>query len=150
MITTLEAVEFAPRRVRVRVRRYAADYENLDEQVCQRLAARSWPLPQCLYVNPIAQVTCSKPTKEFFDIVRLRQAQWARQSRSTLGAGRRKLKSWASANGVLPKKERFFERARCFTGALYINGRFIAPHRWKDFECPIPDLLPASSARPAD
>lgn len=138
MITTLEGAEFAPRRARVRVRRYYADYNDLNEQVCKRLSARPRPWPTCLYANPIALVTCSDPTKEFFAVVRKRQAQWARQSRSTFGFGRRKLKLWASANGVLPKKERFFERARCFTGVLYINGKFIAPHLWRDYELAAP------------
>lgn len=138
MITTLEAVELPPAKTRVRVRRYYADYDDLDLQVRHRLATRPVPWPSYLYANPIFLVTCDAPTKKFFSVVRKRQAQWARQSRSTFGFGRRKLKLWASANGVLPKRERFFERARCFTGVLYINGKFVAPHLWRDYELAAP------------
>ena len=116
----------------VRVRRHQPDIENLGKQVAARLGQiLEREHPRCLFVNPIVTITCDKPTEEFFSIVRKRQAEWCKRSRTTFGRrASRKVRNWANANGPLKKRARFFDRALCFTGVLFVDGDLIPPHAW--------------------
>ena len=118
----------------VQVRRHQPDIENLSEQVAVRLdQILEKEQPRCLFVNPIVTITSDKPTEEFFSIVRKRQAEWCKRSRTTFGRrASRKVKNWVNVNGPLKKQARFFDRALCFTGVLFVDGDLIPPHAWDD------------------
>ena len=132
-IGTLDTLDLPPLQPRVRVKKHRPDTMQLGEQVRRRLMAMT-SVPYCLYVNPLATVSCREPTPEFFKEVRRRQAQWCKQSRTLFGQdARRSAKHWGSDRGWLTKQERFLERALCFTGALFINGKLMPPHRWRDY-----------------
>jgi hypothetical protein len=84
-----------------------------------------------VYVNPIVTITCDEPTKEFFSLIRKRQAEWCKQSR-TLFSRRlgRRVKNWFTVEREQTKFEKFMSRGLQFTGLLFVNGQPVPPHRW--------------------
>jgi hypothetical protein len=135
MITCLESIltDESPRGVRVR--HYKPDLQSPGDAVRARIIKLPAIHRGCIYFNPVAEVISDHPSQAFFQEVQLRQRQWFKASRTIFGRHvRRRVKDWASDYGPLTKKEKFIDRAVCYTGILLIDGEIIQPHRWKQFE----------------
>jgi len=120
---------------KVTVHRHRPDMERLADEVGERaIRLLKQTPPRCVFLNPIATVICEAPTAEFFREVRRQQASWCRRSSSTFPRQiRRRPSRWVSGGEFLRDKfGRFLDRALCFTGALFINGRFVPPHAWPE------------------
>ena len=121
---------------RPRVRRHQPDVENLLEQ----MKARTFQVlenesPPYLYVNPIATITCEEPTKEFFFLIRKRQAEWCKQSRTVFSRRlARRVKNWFTGSEY-SKFEKFMSRGLQFTGLLFVNGQPVPQQKWPMATC---------------
>lgn len=135
-MTTRTAVldtDVAAQTLKVSVQRSPVDFQNLSEAVGQRITATLERSPRgCHYFNPAVTVSCPEPTPEFFAMLRKEQARWCRQAGKTFPRKvRRSPARWISGgHWVSDKHARYLDRALCFTGALFIEGQFIASHRW--------------------
>ena len=117
---------------RPRVRRHQPDIDNLLEQ----MKARTFQIlkeetPPFLYVNPIATITCDEPTEEFFFLIRKRQAEWCKRSRTLFSRRQgRRVRNWFTVERERTKYERFMSRGLQFTGLLFINGQPVPQDQW--------------------
>ena len=118
------------------VRRHDPDIENLLDQVTSRVThILSNEQPRYAFMNPIATVICSEPTKQFFRTVRKRQSEWCQRSRTTFGRrSTRRTKNWVMPEGSSSKHVRFLQRSLCFTGILFVDGSIVPPHEWSRIE----------------
>ena len=113
-------------------RRHRPDIENLLEQMKARtLRVLEEESPPYLYVNPIATITCKEPTKEFFFLIRKRQAEWFKRSRTIFSRrlGRR-VKNWFTVERERTKYQKFMSRGLQFTGLLFVNGHPVPQDQW--------------------
>ena len=123
----------------VNVRHYKADMNSLAEDVGERIATSITQNPTgCRYFNPVVTVSCPSPTPAFFRIVRKEQARWCRQASATFPRHARRLASTWIAGGewISHKYARYLNRAACFTGILFVNGRIVPAHEWPGNESP--------------
>lgn len=121
--------------VSVCVKRHKRNMENLAEEVGERVVATLQQHPTgSFYFNPIVTVSHPEPTEEFFRIVRREQSRWCRQAASTFPRRlRRRQSNWVSGGEWIKNKDdRYLDRALCFTGILYINGKMVRPHEWPE------------------
>lgn len=117
---------------RPHVRRHQPDIENLLEQMKARTSrVLEEQTSRYVYVNPIVTITCEEPTKEFFSLIRKRQAEWCKQSR-TLFSRRlgRRVKNWFTAEREQTKFQKFMSRGLQFTGLLFIKGQPVPQDQW--------------------
>jgi len=115
------------------VTRHAYDMDNLAKETAKRVDRELQTcLKGALYFNPVATVRCAEPSEEFLSRVRKEQARWCRQASGTFPRGmRRKSRNWISGDHCERGREtRYFHRALCWTGVLFLNGRQIFPHDW--------------------
>ncbi len=91
--------------------------------------------PCYAFMNPIATVISSEPTKQFFRTVRKRQSEWCQRSRTTFGRrSTRRTKNWVMPEGSSSKHDRFLQRSLCFIGILFVDGSIVPPHEWSQIE----------------
>lgn len=116
----------------VTVQRHAYDFNDLAGGVDQRIITTIGQTPEgCHYFNPGVTVSCPQPTLAFFAKVRQEQARWCRIASQTFKKReRRRVKIWISHERITDKHARYLDRAACFTGILFINGRPVPHHRW--------------------
>ena len=137
-VTCLDSDHLEDANPNVVVRRHPVDWNDPAEGTQERaLAVLSRQQILCVYFNPAFTVTCPEPTPEFFREVRKRQAEWCRRAdQSPLSRwARRRVSRWGSGrHKFTSKSERYFHRAFCFTGVMFINGQLIHPNQWKRFE----------------
>ena len=90
----------------------------------------------CIYLNPSVTVTCPELTADFFREVRKRQAEWCRRAGRTIPRRvRRRVASWVDDSGLaLSKSQRYFSRAFCLTGVLFVSGNLVHPDHWRKLE----------------
>ena len=113
------------------VRRHRPDVDDLLEQMKARtLQVLEEESPPYLYVNPIATITCDEPTKEFFFLIRKRQAEWFKRSLTTISRNEsRRVKDWFTGT-ERTKFEKFMSRGLQLTGLLFVNGSPIPQNQW--------------------
>jgi len=117
----------------VSVQRHQPDMEDPGAEVWKRIESFTGQTPTCLYVNPIGTVSCDEPIPEFFRAAREFQATWCQRYKSLFGRrALRSAKDWVTWKGYQTREARYWDRAACFTGILFINDQFIPPHRWPD------------------
>ncbi len=120
----------------VRTEHFVPNPDDPGEGISERTSAFRGNAPRCIYLNPIATVTCEEPTAAFFLEVRKQQGRWCRLYKRKLGkAVCRSVKDWA----VAERKSRcsaFWDRSFCYTGLLLIDGDVIPPHEWPDRRIP--------------
>jgi len=136
-VTCLDAELSERTRPKVIVRRHPVDWDDPAEGTEERAAALLSEQPnQCVYLNPAFTVTCPEPTPEFFQEVRKRQAEWCRRASRTIpGWIRRRVSRWVGAGHQFrSKSERYFHRAFCYSGVLFINGQLTHPSQWRRLE----------------
>jgi len=117
----------------VSVQRHQPDLEDPGAEVWKRIESFAGQAPPCLYVNPIGTISCDEPIPEFFRAAREFQAKWCKRYQALFG--RRVLRSvsnWVTWKGYQSHDTRYWDRAACFTGILFINDTFIPPHQWPD------------------
>ncbi|ODA29091.1 hypothetical protein [Planctopirus hydrillae] len=108
----------------VRVQRHVYDFNDLAGGLAQRLTTIMDAPAGCHYLNPAVSVSCSQPTPAFFAKVKQEQARWCRIASQTFRKReRRSAKSWISHERITNKYARFLDRAACFTGFLFIDGK---------------------------
>lgn len=118
----------------VRVQRHAYDFNDLAEEVAQRLTTINQAPAGCHYLNPAVTVSCSQPTPAFFALVRREQARWCRIASQTIRKReRRRVKSWACLEPASNKFARYLNRAACLTGLLFIDGRLFPYHQRRTY-----------------
>lgn len=117
----------------VTVQRFQPDFESLVEGMVERLAISECDLPSYQYFNPLATVECDKANGEFFMKARKAQGEWCQLASSTFGRrNRRSVREWACEQGRVRRESRYWHRAACWQGLLFIDGRFTPPSRWPD------------------
>ncbi len=117
----------------VRVERHEPNHEDPGSEVWKRIELIAGQLPSCVFLNPIATVTCDAATPEFFRTTRKLQAKWCQQYKAIFGRqALRSVKDWVSWKGYPCHEARYWDRAVCFIGVLFLNGDFIPPHQWPD------------------
>jgi hypothetical protein len=116
----------------IRIHRHTPNMAYLAEEVERRIIARLGHNPAgCVYFNPAVTISCSQPNPEFLQIVKKEQARWCRQASKTFkNHARRRVSSWISPAVVNGERDQFHDRALCFTGILFINGKMIPHHNW--------------------
>lgn len=119
----------------IKIHRYTPNIKYLAEKVGQRIAARLEQNPAgCIYFNPAVTISCPQPSPEFFQLVKKEQARWCGQASSTFEKSvRRKVSTWISPAVVNGNIDKYLDRALCFTGILFINGKMIAHHNWPKY-----------------
>lgn len=132
-VTCLNALGKTPRsdhRPQPRVRRHRPDVDDLLEHMKSRTLQVLKESPRYLYVNPIATITCDEPTSEFFSLIRKRQAEWFKRSRTIFSRrlGRR-VRNWFTGSEY-SKFEKFMSRGLQLTGLLFIKGQPIPQDKW--------------------
>ena len=136
-VTRLDAEPSKQDRPKVTVRRHPVDWSKVPEATVERINALLADLSdQCVYANPAFTVSSPEPTAAFFREIRKRQAEWCRRASRTFPSSvRRRVSLWVSDAGPFRSKgERYFHRALCYTGVLFVNGNFIYPSEWKRLE----------------
>jgi len=116
---------------RPRVRRHQPDIDNLLEQMKARtLRVLEEQSSRYVYVNPIVTITCDEPISEFFFLIRKRQAEWFKRSRTIFSRrlGRR-VKNWFTGSEHT-KFEKFMSRGLQLTGLLFVNGTPVPQNQW--------------------
>ena len=74
------------------------------------------------------------PRPAFFRLVKKEQARWCKTaSESIKNKVRRKVSTWISPAVVYGDIDRYHDRALCFTGILFINGKMIPHHNWPKY-----------------
>ena len=121
-------------RPEVLIDRYRLDWNTLAEDVAGRIETTlQQRAAGCRYFNPAVTVTCLQPSPEFWRVVRKEQARWCRQASGTIRRNvRRRVSTWVSDEPPLNKHARYLDRALCFTGILFIDGKLIQSqsHSW--------------------
>ena len=120
-------------RTDVRIDRHHPDWNALAEDVVGRIeASLQQGATGCRYFNPAVTVACPLPSQEFFRIVCEERARWCRRAGNTIPQkNRRSTSNWISGGQWISDKfARYLDRALCFTGILFIDGKFIPPHSW--------------------
>lgn len=123
---------------RVVVRRHRIDWNDLISPTLKRAMTLLSEKPVgCIYLNPAVTVTCPGPTADFFREVRKRQAEWCRRAGKTVPRRvRRRVANWVDDSGVaLSKAQKWFARAFCLTGVLFVNGELVHPDKWPEVQC---------------
>lgn len=136
-VTCLDAVASEQEQPKVTVRRYPVDWNLEPGATLKRANTILADEPhQSVYLNPAFTVACPEPTPEFFQEVRKRQAEWCRRAGHWLPARvRRRVSNWVGDGEPLrTKAERYFHRALCYTGVLFVDGNFIYPSKWQRVE----------------
>jgi hypothetical protein len=137
-IACLDAELSERNRPKVTVRRHPVDWSKVPEAIRERVTTilADEPHQYVYYLNPTCTVACPEPTPEFFGEVRQRQAEWCRRASQTIPRRvRRRVSQWVGDDGPFRSKgERYFHRALCYTGVLFVNGKFIHPSEWKRIE----------------
>ncbi len=128
--SVMDAERDDDRSSRITIHRHSQYMSNLAEPVIGRIIAHVTQNPTgCVYFNPAVTISCSQPCPAFFQVVKKEQADWCRQaSRTFKNPVRRRVSSWISPAVVNGERSRYHDRALCFTGILFINGKMI-PHR---------------------
>ena len=119
--------------VTVKIQRHASDMHSLAEDVGQRIVTILKQHPTgCFFFNPAITISCLQPTEEFFRAIRKEQARWCRQAGNTFPRKiRRSSSKWVSGGEWISNKfARYLDRALCFMGILFHNGKFIPTHEW--------------------
>ncbi len=132
-ITCLDADQCEQTRPKVIVCRHPVDWNDPVQPTVERALAIVRENPdQAVYLNPAVTVTCPEPTTDFFREVRKRQAEWCRTASKTIPPRvRRRASQWVGGGDPFSSKaERYFHRAFCYTGILFINGLIIHPSKW--------------------
>lgn len=127
-ITCLDAVPSERTRPKVIVRRHPVDWNDPAQATVERAMSIVRRNPdQAIYLNPAVTVTCPEPTAEFFKEVHKRQAEWCRRASRTIPPRmRRRVSQWVGGGHHFSSKaERYFHRAFCYTGILFINGQIV-------------------------
>lgn len=130
--TSMDAV-LNEQEPKVFIQRHSFDIQSLADDVCSRVDRSLRDNPSgCLYFNPAVTVSSSEPAPEFFRVVRKEQARWCRRSSSTFSKkARGSSRSWVTDEGEINGKyARYLDRALCFTGVLFVNGKIVPPHQW--------------------
>lgn len=118
---------------KVTVLRHPVDFHNLADDVAERITATIVKTPiGCHYFNPAVTISCPEASPVFFAVIKKEQARWCRHAGKTiLRKNRRSSSRWVSGGEWMGNKlARYFDRALCFTGILFIDGKFIPPHSW--------------------
>ncbi len=116
------------------IARHPIDMNSLVEDISQRIATiLGSNAIGCFYFNPAVTVTCSDPLPVFFNVVKKEQSRWCRQASATFTRRvRRRASQWVSGGEwTTDKFDRFKDRALCFTGVLFIDGKAIPHHEWQ-------------------
>lgn len=123
------------RTPRPSVQRHPVDFHNLADDVAERITNSIVTNPiGCHYFNPAVTISCPEPSAAFFQLVKKEQARWCRQASSTFeNSVHRKVSSWISPAVVNGERDQYHDRALCFTGILFINGKMIPHHNWPVF-----------------
>ena len=133
--SVMDAERDDDRSSEITIHRHPTDMNNLAEPVVERIIAHMKQNPTgCVYFNPAVTVSCPQPCPKFFQRVKKEQARWCRQASSTFeNSVRRTVSSWTSPDVVNRSRDRYHDRALCFTGILFINGKMISHHNWPVF-----------------
>ncbi len=117
---------------KVMIHRHPTDMHTLADDVGQRISSILQQNPTgCHYFNPAVTVSCSSPLPKFFQFVRSEQARWCRQASTSFSRqARRRVKDWVSHERMNNMYARYLDRALCFTGILFIDGKQIPSHSW--------------------
>lgn len=129
----------SPLKPKVRVNHHPVDWNTLAESVAERIYAfLNQGAKGCRYFNPAATVSCPSPTPEFFRLIRRVQSGWCRRAGGTIPrSARRSSSRWVSSDtGINSKHDLHLDRALCFTGVLFIDGKLVLPHNWPKSEEP--------------
>ncbi len=117
----------------VKIARFQPNREDPAPAMRERICAISPSHSGCLYLNPLATVSCEIPTPEFFRVARKLQGLWCQRCQTTYGRkARRSVKDWVNCDGFPQREERYLDRTLCFIGMLIIDGKFVPPHQWPD------------------
>jgi hypothetical protein len=117
----------------VTVARHNPDHDALVEGVVERLYLLQMHTPSFLYLNPLTQVDCGLGTSEFFAKARKAQAEWCQRASSLFARrNRRSVKQWTAPQGELSREARYWQRAACWLGLLFIDDRYVPPSHWPD------------------
>lgn len=115
--------------------RYKPNYEDPRHEVESRLMELQQPWPRCVFLNPIATVMCSGPTRGFFRIARARQCEWCKKTKYVFPREiRSSVKKWFNPNTKGNREERYIDRAFCFIGVLFIEDEYVPPSIWPDLK----------------
>lgn len=117
----------------VKVQRHPIDIHTLREDVTHRVFTTLKHHPAgCVYFNPVVTVACPQPTTDFFRVVSKEQARWCRQASGTFSRNARRSPSKWSSDGewISNKYARYLDRALCFTGILFVDGKLALPQNW--------------------
>ena len=119
----------------IKIQRHSPDFNNLADEVAERIAAHLGQNPSgCVYFNPAVTISCSQPRPKFFQRIKKEQASWCGRASSTFeNSVHRKVSSWISPAVVNGERDQYYDRALCFTGILFINGKMIPHHNWPVF-----------------
>jgi hypothetical protein len=117
----------------IAVQRHEPDLDDPAAAVWKRIESFAGNPPTCLFVNPIATVSCDAEAPGFFRAAREQQAKWCQRYKQIFGRRVvRSVKNWASWKDLPNRDSRYWDRAATFTGLLLINDSFIPPHQWPD------------------
>lgn len=117
----------------VQVERFQPNREDPAQAMRVRIIELAPLFPHCVYFSPLATVSCDVPTPEFFRTARKIQAQWCQRCKTTYGRrARRSVKDWVNSDGVPNRQDRYVDRALCFIGLLFLEGKHVPPHQWPD------------------
>ncbi|WLD14655.1 hypothetical protein [Planctellipticum variicoloris] len=136
--TVMDEVQI-PLKPKIQVDHHSFDWNTLAESVADRIATTLQQDPTgCRYFNPAATVSCPSPWPEFFRLVRREQSRWCRRADNTIPRKvRRSPSRWISGGEWISNKyARYLDRALCFTGVLFIDGKLIQSHNWPKSEEP--------------
>lgn len=120
------------RSSKITIHRHSPNMNQLAEQVVERIIAHmEQNATGCLYFNPAVTISCLQPSPEFIQLIKKEQSRWCRQASETFkNHSRRKVSTWSSPAVVNGERDQYHDRALCFTGILFINGKMIAHHNW--------------------
>jgi hypothetical protein len=130
----------------VSVQRHQPNLEDPAAAVWSQIESFAGIPPTCLFLNPIATVTCDAETPGFLREARHFQADWCKRYKELFG--RRVVKSvknWASWKDLPNRDARYWDRAASFTGLLFINDTFVPPHQWTDRKGNLQNVTDGSS-----
>lgn len=128
------AVDGGDLNLSVTVRRHRYDFQSLAEDVGHRIEATVLQAPHaCHYFNPAVTVSCSHQTDAFFRTIRREQARWCRVASQTFRKRqRRRVRVWVASEPFHHKHARYLNRTACLTGILFMSGRLVPNHQWRD------------------
>ncbi len=124
----------------ISVQRHQPDLDDPAVAVWKRIESFAGNPPTCLFLNPIATVTCDADTPGFFRAARKQQADWCKRHKQIFGRRVvRSVKHWVSWKGYQCREARNWDRVATFTGILLINDAFVPPHQWPDRKSKAPN-----------